>query len=360
MEDTDTCTDRVTACTGGAGYNSGTKLCVTSGAVTSAAQCMGLTSTPIYNEVEDDSGSGTGAGSCVGGVVNCDDGEVISASACVSGLTACTGGAGFDNAGRVCVAAGSVTDPAHCRANNEQVLLSAVGSCAQMCAGATEAPGADGTGRCAEAATVCGSEAGYNSTSRTCVAAADATAPQCVALMRVLLRVEDDGCAAICAENGAPSDAGACGEVATVCSGGKGYDPDLRVCKDAGSIASVRECFGANNIFNATPSGRRHLGDCVAMATDCDDDEAVSADNVCTDKADVCTGGAGYNETTQLCVVSGEVTGLAQCAGLTNMIYNEGNTANMGACVAAATGCDDGEVVDSNECEAAATGMRCE
>ena len=219
-----TCTAKATACTGGAGYNGTTKACVPSGSVTGLAQCAGLTNM-IYNE-----GDTANMGSCVLAAMNCDSGEAVSSGRCVEAASACTGMQGFNNGTRMCVAAGSVNNPDHCRAAGK-VLLSASDNCAATCV-ANEAPGPDGRGRCRAATGACTRGQGYNSTDKVCIS--------------------------------------------------------------AGSVENENQCIGSTPFFNATERGDPTQGNCVANVGACDDNEKAGGTpttmmTCVTDRVSVCS-----------------------------------------------------------------------
>ena len=73
--------------------------------------------------------------------------------------------------------------------------------------------------------------------------------------------------------------------------------------------------------FNVSDTAYHNGTVCVGMATACPDDFAAvrtTTTAICESKVTACTGGEGFNESTNGCVDSGSVTAVAQCAGLGN------------------------------------------
>ena len=100
------------------------------------------------------------------------------------------------------------------------------------------------------------------------------------------------------------------------------------------------DCGGGVPIYDARMGGNV----CVATAQQCEADKVLVNSNTCTPKAMACMGTEGYLSSSRSC---GVPTAVADCAGLTNQIFNAGTT---NACVADATGCDTNEAAINNAC----------
>ena len=120
--------------------------------------------------------------------------------------------------------------------NASRLRLAAGTGCAAMCI-ANNAPNA--SGQCGVATTVCAATDGYDSTDRVCVTSSQ-TATQCQAVSRV--RLTGGNCATICATGNAPNASGQCGTATAVCTGTQGYDSSSNVCLAAGSVDEAADC----------------------------------------------------------------------------------------------------------------------
>ena len=385
------CIAATSACSGTQGYNAGTRLCV---ANPNEAQCRALSRVRLSG--------GNCATQC--GANNAP--TSLTNRQCIAATTACSGTQGYNAGTRLCVAN---PNEAQCRALS-RVRLSG-GNCAAMC-GANNAPTSLTNSQCIAATTACTGAQGYDSGMRTCVS--NPTAAQCVAVSRLLHSTAANGCVATCLANEASSTTAVGSVVAGTCfsrtlcpsDSNQGYDALSRMCVAgtaatcfaAGSAAYFRTgmgCVTASNcgVNNAavrgssmatcqsrltactgTMTGLRnnvcvtptHVSDCgggvpiydartggnvcVATAQDCEADKVLVNSNTCTPKAMACTGSEGYLSATRLC---GVPTSAADCAGLTNGIFNADSGGNE--CVAACPAGDGLMTGATQSCVAAAS-----
>ena len=346
------------------GYNATMKTCV----APTAVSCNAARTSYVFNAMV-----GSGSAACFETAVGCDNDEAAIANTdsqlvcqpkaeClnVSGMTGYAG-----DTTNVCTTASAMT----CfNVSGTAVFNGGTSACVATPTGCNDdfAAVRDDSGMtatCTAKATACTGGVGYLAGQKVC--GVPTRQSDCAGLTATYydMRSGDDLCVASPTDCEA-DEAGITITGGNVCRGKEaacvgtviGYDATNKICRVP---QAASDCTSRDTLMIYNPRSGDH-DVCVAAATNCDADEAVVS-STCTAKATACTGGAGYNGTTKACVPSGSVTGLAQCAGLTNMIYNEGDTANMGSCVLAAMNCDSGEAVSSGRCVEAAsacTGMQ--
>ena len=337
------------------GYNATTKLCDTPTAVS----CHAADSSNVFNAMV-----GSGDPACFEMATGCDDDEAAIANTdsqivcqpkaqCLT-VTGMTGFAG--NATNACTTASgttcfNVSGTAFFNAGSTACVATATG-CQQDFAAVRMGT----TAMCTAKRTACTGGIGFIAAQRVC--GIPTSQSDCSGLVNLYwdARSGDDVCVATPAdcemnEAGITIAGGSlCRDRDAACTGRLiGYDATNKVCRIP---QASTDCTSRATLMIYNPTSGDDV--CVAAATDCDDDEAlVTSTSTCTAKATACTGGAGFDPGTHRCVPSGAVTSVAQCAGLTFDIYNEGSTANMGSCVDVATDCDSEELVQSNACMAA-------
>ena len=285
------CIAAATACSGTAGYNSGTATCVTS--PTSEAQCRAISKVRLSG--------GNCAAMC--GSNNAPT-NIGTNNQCVAATTACTGTAGYNSGTATCVA--NPTNEAQCRALSK-VRLMAGNSCATMC-GANNAPTNIGTNnQCATASSVCAATDGYNSGTRTCVTSGH-TASTCQAFPGTMRVLEGSTCAAMCNANRAPNSTGTCAAASTVCTTAQGYNSGTRVCVSSPNAA---QCQALSRVRLMTG------GTCAAMCA-ANNAPTSSSNRQCVAATTACmTGAQGYDSSSRTCIAAGSVNAAADCAVFT-------------------------------------------
>ena len=229
--DSGTCGAATTVCTTAQGYNTGTRLCVAS---PNAAQCQAVRRVRLSG------------GNCATMCGNNNAPTSATDRQCIAATTACTTAQGYNRATRVCV---SSPDETQCQAVRRVRLSS--GNCALRC-GRNNAPTSLTDRQCIAAATACTGTQGYNASTRVCVASPNQA--QCRVLNRV--RLVGGRCAALCTANTAPTSASnrQCIAAARACGGRQGYNSETRTCIAASSVDAGADCAvftGGKNLFQS-------------------------------------------------------------------------------------------------------------
>ena len=318
------------------GYDSSAKECAVP---SSLADCTAASATSIYNV-------NSGGNECVATATGCDMNEAAISRACVDRNQCVTmsSGMGYDSSTQLCVAGSG----ASCFALNGGFLLS--NRCVLMATncGTNNVAVRDTTAEtavCTSRNTACtGTTTGFNQTTNACITPMNAA--DCAGGTLGIFNASSGGnvCVATTAacdtDETAVSTGGgmACTGKMTACTGANGY---ISASKTCGEPMEADDCDGLTNAIYNERSGTNQ---CVLAAANCDNNEAVgtvTGGMACQDRATACKGTQGYFAATKTC---GEPTSVANCAGLTNMIFNAGTT---NACVSAASDCDSGEALNT-------------
>ena len=328
---------------------------------------------------------------------------------CVAATTACTGTQGYNASARVCIA--SPTDEAQCRAISK-VRLSG-GNCATMC-GMNNAPTSSSNRQCVAATTACSSGAqGYNSSTRTCIAAGSVNAAtQCAVFAGATgknLFQSGTGCvtASACRTGSRAVSGSTCiTGTAMACfnDGGRGFssgtgcvDASMASCMagnydfSGGMCIARLTCTGGMPIVNSagddcvatcaageglsamSGAGRRCIAAATASAQQCVNNGSIrlaaggcaamcgvatnapNASGQCQAATTACTTAQGFNASTRVCVSSPNV---AQCQAVMRVLEGsscatlcDANNApdNTGECDTATTVCDTTDGYDSTD-----------